>query len=127
MISTILIVEDERLLALALRSTLVSLGFTVLDTASTFEEAVSKTNALHPDLIVMDIHLQGDRNGVEAAESIRNFSHSPIVFQSSSTETEWIEKAKQLPDSVFISKTTSKADWNCAIGYFSTMNMSLVA
>ncbi|HOY94159.1 MAG TPA: response regulator [Catalimonadaceae bacterium] len=127
MITTVLIVEDELLLALALRCTLASLGLKVLGTAKSFDEAIAKTNDLHPDLIVMDIHLEGDRNGVEAAESIRHFSHTPIVFQSSTTETEWIEKARRMPDSVFMSKTTSQSDWNSALGTFRIGNMGMVA
>ena len=127
MISTVLIVEDERLLARALRSTFVSLGIQVLDTVSTFEEAVSKTNQLHPDMIVMDIQIDGEKNGVEAAEAIRHFSHTPIVFQSNCSEVEWVEKAHKLPRSLFLGKTISKSDWNYAINQFSYSSMPMVA
>jgi DNA-binding NarL/FixJ family response regulator len=126
-ISTVLIVEDEYLLAMALRNTFTSLGITVLDTAANFEDAVSKTQLLRPDLIVMDINLQGNRNGVEAAETIRNFSHSPIVFQSACTEGEWIEKASHLSHSLFLAKTISKTDWNQALGLVQFDSISLVA
>jgi DNA-binding NarL/FixJ family response regulator len=122
-----LIVEDELLHAVPLRSTLASLGLQVLGTAKSFDEAVAKTNELEPDLIVMDIHIEGERNGVEAAESNRNFSHSPFVFQSSSTEVEWIEKARRMPDSLYMSKSTSRSDWNSTLEIFRIRNSGMVA
>jgi len=127
MISTVLIVEDERLLAMALRSTFVSLGIQVLDTVSTYEEAVSKTNQLHPDLIIMDIHLESEKNGVQAAEAIRRFSHAPIVFQSNCADEEWVEKAHQLPSSLFLGKTNSKSEWNSALSLLSYNAIPMVA
>lgn len=118
MISTVLIVEDETILSIALQSMMQSFGLRVVGTARTCKDAIEKTHCYNPDLIVMDINLADEKTGVEAAEEIRHFSQSPIVFQSASQETDLLQKARSVEHSTFLPKTLSKLDWMDAISPF---------
>jgi len=76
----ILIVEDERIIALEMRHKLESMGYDVSAIVSSGEEAVRKAEELHPDLVLMDIILQGEMDGVEAACQIKNRFGIPVVY-----------------------------------------------
>lgn len=115
MLSTVLIVEDETILAVALKSMLQSFGLNVIGTARTSEDAVAKTLSFHPDLIVMDINLADEKTGLDAAEEIRCFSNTPIVFQSATQEENLISRARKLEHSTLLPKTLSPLDWMNAI------------
>jgi CheY-like chemotaxis protein len=78
----ILIVEDETLVAYNLARRLTRLGYTVVGRVATGAEAIHCAMALCPHVILMDIHLRGDMDGVEAAKTIRAQRSIPIVFIS---------------------------------------------
>jgi CheY-like chemotaxis protein len=78
----ILIVEDERLIAVDLQRRLTRLGYTVVALAASGAEAVQKALALHPDVVLMDIRLQGDMDGIEAAQQIHAFVAIPVLFMT---------------------------------------------
>jgi CheY-like chemotaxis protein len=78
----ILIVEDERLVAMDLQRRLTRLGYTVVSLAASGREAIQKALALHPDVVLMDVRLQGDMDGVEAAEQIHTSAAIPVVFMT---------------------------------------------
>jgi CheY-like chemotaxis protein len=78
----ILIVEDERLIAIDLQRRLTRLGYTVVALAASGMEAVQKALALCPDVVLMDIRLQGDMDGVEAAQQIHASAAIPVVFMT---------------------------------------------
>jgi CheY-like chemotaxis protein len=76
----ILIVEDERIIALELVRRLKQLGYAVTSTASSGPEAVQKAQSLHPDLVLMDVGLRGPMTGVEAGEAIQAELRIPVVY-----------------------------------------------
>lgn len=76
----ILIVEDENIIALNIKKKLKSFGYSIPAIASTGEEALKLTEIILPDLILMDIMLKGEMNGVEAAEQIRKRFDIPIIY-----------------------------------------------
>lgn len=76
----VLVVEDEAIVALTLQQTLRKLGYNVGDTAATAEEALTLAAEQDPDLVLMDINLRGDRDGIEAATEIHRSHGIPIVF-----------------------------------------------
>ncbi len=82
----ILIVEDEAVIAMDIRMTLESLGFAVLGVASTGEDCLRKTEALRPDLVLMDINLKGDMDGIRAAREIFRLYRIPIVYLTASSD-----------------------------------------
>jgi CheY-like chemotaxis protein len=76
----LLVVEDERIVAAELCRRLTRLGYTVVGTAASGEEAIAKAQTHRPDLVLMDIGLKGTMNGVEAAEAIRTTWQIPVIF-----------------------------------------------
>ena len=84
----ILIVEDERLIAIDLQRRLTRLGYTVVALAASGVEAIQKTLTLQPDVVLMDIRLQGAMDGVEAAQQILTSADTPIVFMTAYVDEE---------------------------------------
>ena len=76
----ILIVEDESIVQLDLQRRLERLGHSVIGVASKGEEAIAKAAELKPDLVIMDVRLDGSMDGIEAARRIRAEQGTPIVY-----------------------------------------------
>ena len=89
----ILITEDEGIVALEIRETLENLGYYVVGEAQTGQEAIELARDAKPDLVLMDITLQGDMDGIEAAERIYNLYDIPIIFLTSHSDEATIKKA----------------------------------
>ncbi len=92
--NSILVVEDEVLVARDIKSRLLKMGYEVLGIASRGREAVSKALDLRPDLILMDINLRDEMDGVEAAMEIRLQYEVPIIFCTAYSNEETLERAK---------------------------------
>jgi len=90
----ILVVEDEYLTYYAVKSVLEKNGFLVLPIATTGEDAILKVQEAAPDLVLMDIWLDGDMDGIEAAEKIHEFSTIPIIYLTALADRKSIERAK---------------------------------
>ncbi len=90
----ILLVEDELIISQDIKNILKNSGYTVIATAVSGEEAVMKALSLYPDLILMDIVLRGDMDGVDAAVKIRERLAIPIVYLTARLEKETWERAK---------------------------------
>ena len=94
-VSTILIAEDEAILAEDIGISLENLGYSVAGKASTGEDAVNLARESKPDLILMDIKLQGDIDGIDAADRIRTFLDIPVVYLTGYSEKDVLERAKK--------------------------------
>ncbi|GAB7081026.1 response regulator [Megalodesulfovibrio paquesii] len=90
----IMIVDDERIVALDIKNTLERLGYKVPAICSTGEEAVAAAQELSPDLILMDIKLKGEMDGVRAAELIHTRQGTPIIFLTAYSDEKTLERAK---------------------------------
>ena len=88
----VLVVEDEGLIAHDIASRLESLGHTVVDTVSTAADAVAM--APQADVILMDIRIDGPRDGVEAAREIRERFHLPVIFLTAHADRSTLDRAK---------------------------------
>ena len=75
---TLLLVDDERIIAFDLARRLTTLGYTVLATAGSGREAIQQAVDLRPDLVLMDVGLPGGMDGLEAAAHIRSQAAIPI-------------------------------------------------
>jgi PAS domain S-box-containing protein len=91
----IFIVEDESIVVADLVETLRSRGYSVAGTARSGETAVERIPGLHPDLVLMDIHLAGKMDGVEAAAEIHRTSDVPVIFITAYADKELLERAKR--------------------------------
>src|SRR5947207_7476527 len=76
----ILVVEDERIVALDLATTLNNLGYTIAASVSSGEAAIENAVKLRPNLVLMDIRLAGEIDGIQAAEAIRKEVDLPIIY-----------------------------------------------
>jgi len=90
----ILIVEDEMVVARDLQKKLQGLGYHVPETASSGKEAIELSNRLHPDLVLMDIVLKGKMDGVEAANTLRDKHHVPVIFLTAHADEPTFQRAK---------------------------------
>ncbi|MBD2043448.1 ATP-binding protein [Microcoleus sp. FACHB-672] len=108
--ASIIIVEDERIIALDLKNSLKNLGYAVEAIVSSGEKAIEKVAEIHPDLVLMDIMLQGKMDGVEAAEVIRTLYQVPVVFLTSHTDEATLEKAKKTKPFGYIVKPFEERD-----------------
>jgi two-component system cell cycle sensor histidine kinase/response regulator CckA len=92
---SILIVEDERIVARDLQAMLQQLGYSVPAIAATGADAIAKVTALRPDLVLMDIRLQGAIDGIEAAAAILTQLDIPVIYLTAFTDAETRQRARQ--------------------------------
>ena len=90
----VLIVEDERLIALDLQRRLTQLGYTVVGNVASGAQAIMAVDQLQPDLVLMDIRLQGEMDGIEAALRIQIDRPTPIVYLTAYVDDSTIQRAQ---------------------------------
>jgi hypothetical protein len=100
----ILIVEDESIVAADLRLSLTHMGYTVTAIARTGEEALALVRDTTPDLVVMDVLLDGTMSGIAAAEAIRALSDVPIVFVSAHSDEDTVRRSRLVAAHGFLIK-----------------------
>ena len=113
-VARILIVEDERLIAVDLQRRLTRLGYAVVALAASGAEAIQKALALCPDVVLMDIRLQGDMDGVEAAQQIHASTAIPVVFM-----TAYVDEDTQ-------QRIRATSPWGCLYKPFATNQVQSV-
>ncbi len=92
---SVLIVEDEYLIAMGLSAQIEDMGLEVCATADTAEGAVAQARVHRPAVILMDVRLRGERDGVDAAQAIYDAVGSKIIFITGSREQKTIERIGQ--------------------------------
>jgi PAS domain S-box-containing protein len=90
----ILVVEDEEITAMDIQRRLKTLGYIVPKTVSSGEEAIKKVKEDNPDLVLMDINLKGEMDGIEAALKIHSFSDIPVIYLTAFSDEKTLERAK---------------------------------
>lgn len=111
----ILIVEDETICARDIEVMLNRLNYEVSGVVSNGEEAVEKVKKTHPDLILIDIKLKGDMDGIETAEIIRGLIPIPIIFMSAFTDEISLNRAKKIKPFFFVPKPIDTCELKAAI------------
>jgi diguanylate cyclase (GGDEF)-like protein/PAS domain S-box-containing protein len=91
--ANLMLVEDERVVAFDLKNQLQSLGYHVSAMAASGEEALAKVPLLDPDLVLMDIHLEGELDGIDAAVKIQAEHKIPVIFLTAYAEDETLHRA----------------------------------
>ena len=92
--ATIMIVEDEAIVAADLSGKLGQLGYTISGTTDRGEEAIALAREWRPDLVLMDIRLAGIMDGVEAAEIIRRECDLPVIYLTAHSDRATLDRAK---------------------------------
>jgi len=97
-------VAGESILAIHLKKTLSGFGYVIFAAVATGEEAVELARNKIPDLILMDIELSGEINGIDTAEIIRSFSDVPVVFLTGYSQEHRIQQAKFTAPAAYLIK-----------------------
>ena len=100
-----LIVEDEPVFAMGLAADMQALGFDTCDLAADGQNAFLQAMEDPPDIVLMDVNLEGGREGIEAARWLREVCDIPIVFVTAYTDHDTVERIhQQVPDAPVIAK-----------------------
>jgi PAS domain S-box-containing protein len=111
----ILVVEDERIVAEDIRSSLKKLGYEVPAVVSTGSEALKTIGRVQPDLVLMDVVLRMEMNGIQTAERIRRLHDVPIIYLTAYADDETLEKAKKTEPYGYILKPFEDRELQTAI------------
>lgn len=111
----ILVVEDERIVALDLAATLKELGYCVVGLSSRGEEAIQRTAELVPQLILMDVRLAGTLDGIQAAEIIRRKHDIPVIYLTAHSDNETLRRAARTNASGYLVKPFKSPELRCTI------------
>jgi len=102
--ASILVVEDERIIAAHLQHLLLRMGHNVVAIVTSGREALDKAAALRPEVVLMDVKLRGEMGGLEAGESIRAQWHIPVIYMTAYTGAAALADAGVAPPILYISK-----------------------
>ncbi|MEX0929115.1 MAG: response regulator [Balneolales bacterium] len=89
-----MIVEDEFILAQDIKNRLTALNYNVVGLCSNGDDALKKAQTLKPDLVLMDIRLEGDKDGIETADGIQKDMDIPVIFLSAYADKETVKRAR---------------------------------
>jgi len=112
----ILIVEDEGVVSIDIRNMLKKAGYNIAAVAFQGEEAVLKAEQTSPDLVLMDIGLKGEIDGIEAAKRIQDRLNIPVVFLTGFSDDATMAKAQEVNPSGFIIKPINEDELNQTLG-----------
>jgi DNA-binding NarL/FixJ family response regulator len=111
----ILIVEDEGLVALDIEERIKSLGHEVIGVASTGDEAVELTLKHAPHIVIMDVTLKGDIDGIEAARRILGQSKPVVIFMTAHSDRDTLERIRAVGEIEIVPKPLSMTDLSNAV------------
>jgi CRP-like cAMP-binding protein/DNA-binding NarL/FixJ family response regulator len=104
MSTKVLIVEDETVVALDIAHELQAAGYTVVDQVATGKAAIEKTAELHPDIVLLDITIPGDMDGIQVAHEIGRRFNTPIIFVTAHSDEATLQRAKLTRPSGYVMK-----------------------
>lgn len=106
----VFIVEDDMLLSLVEERLIKKLGYNVVGKATSGNEAIPKIKKSKPDVILMDISLDGNLDGIETMTQIRNFSSVPVIYLSGNSDQLNLERAKKTKFVDYLVKPITERD-----------------
>nr|WP_054858449.1 response regulator [Methanobacterium formicicum] len=107
---TILVVEDEGISAIEIKECLESLGYQVPSIAKSGNEAIQEAFSIEPDLILMDITLKGDMDGIDAATIIRSFMDIPLIYLTALDDVETFNRMSETQANAYLIKPIEEAE-----------------
>ena len=111
----ILVVEDEAIVAMDLQYKLEDLGYSVPALSYSGEEAIDLAHSLNPDLVLMDIKLSGEMDGIQAAEQIRDRLDLPVVYLTAYADEATLQRAKLTGPFGYLLKPVEQRDLHTAV------------
>ena len=113
--SNILIVEDEAIVAFNLQQRLTQMGYYVPDVAVSGSEALALVAKARPDLILMDIHIEGAMDGIEVAARIHETNPVPVIYLTAYSEDSTLERARKTRPYGYLIKPFSERELHATI------------
>lgn len=113
--TTILVVEDEAIVAEDIKNSLQMAGYNVPATASSGEDAIKKVKEFNPAIVLMDIVIKGDIDGIETAKRIRSGFDVPVVYLTAFSDEKTIERAKITEPFGYIIKPFNKRELSITV------------
>ncbi len=113
--SRILIVDDEAVISTHLEVKLRAMGYEVVGRACSGESSIRMAESLEPDLVIMDIVMQGAMDGIDAASRIRARRDVPVIFLTAYSSDAFIDRAKRIGPIAYITKPFNEREIRAAI------------
>jgi signal transduction histidine kinase len=110
----VLVVEDENIVALDLRASLARLGYEVTDAVATGERALESANRKRPDLVLMDVRLRGEMDGIDAAARLRPLD-IPVIYLTAFSDDPTLRRAKLTDPLGYLLKPFDERELHIAI------------
>jgi signal transduction histidine kinase len=107
---SILIVEDERIVAKDIQQTLRELGYDAYAIAASADEAIARATEKCPDLVLMDIRIKGNRDGIETAEILQSRFGVPVVYLTAHADEATLDRAKKTQPHGYLLKPVKWAE-----------------
>ena len=108
--ANILVVEDESIVALDLKHRLRNLGYAVVAIVASGSKAIEKAGETQPDLVLMDIRLKGDMDGIEAAREIQIRFETPVIYLTALADKDTLERAEATRPYGYVIKPFDEAE-----------------
>ena len=113
--STVLIVEDEAIVALDLRELITELGYTVLAVAASADEAIALVTARCPAVVLMDIRIRGTRDGIDTAAVLREQFDVPVIYLTAHADDATLRRARETEPYGYLRKPVEPVDLRTAL------------
>lgn len=113
----IMIVEDDEIISCYLEEVLADMGYEISVIVDNGRDAIEKASVCNPDLILMDIILRGDMDGIEASAAIKKKHETPIIYLTAHADEPTVERARLTEPHGFLNKPVREADLLAAINF----------
>jgi CheY-like chemotaxis protein len=118
----VLLVEDDEIIAFLHKHFLEKCGYETIETVDNGVEAIEDVRTMLPDAVLMDIRINGEMDGIETAQRIREFSDAPIIFLTGNSDDGTLERAKLTARSGYLIKPIRQEDLCEAIAQINIQN-----
>ena len=106
----ILIVEDEAIVALEIKRTILKMGFGVTDMVTNYDDAIKSIKEKLPNIVLLDIHLKNSKDGIETAHAIKEIASVPIIYLTAFCDDKTIERAVETNPIGYLVKPFKRED-----------------
>ena len=106
----ILIVEDEAIVALEIKRSVLKMGFCVIDMVTNYDDAIKSVKENIPDIVLLDIHLKNSKDGIETAKAMQQVVNIPIVYLTAFSDDKTIERAVETNPIGYVVKPFRRED-----------------
>lgn len=124
MMNKVLIVEDETIVALEIKKVLEKLDFIVTDMATGYDSALESVKRTKPDIILMDIDLRDDKDGIDVAKQIQKTNNIPIIYTTAYSDEKTLNRAIETNPVTYLIKPFKREELksNILLGIYKSKN-----